>query len=89
MPEKRSVIAALGAHESWANTPDRAARTAPARKAMLDRFEQQIRDAHPDLTEAEVAVRAEHARKAYFLRLALASAKARKAKAARKAGGAA
>jgi hypothetical protein len=76
----RRLVAQLAAHESWSRTPDRAARTAPARKAMLDRFERMIREQFPDLDDAEVVVRAEHAKKAYYLRLALASAKARRAR---------
>lgn len=80
----RRLASQVGAHESWARTPDRAARTAPARKAFEDRFAAQVREQFPDIDDAEVATRAEHAKKAYYLRLALASAKARKAKAARR-----
>lgn len=87
-PQVRVLTAQIGAHVSWANTEDRAARTAPARKAFEDRFTVQIREQFPDLDDAEVVVRAEHAKKAYYLRLALKSAAARKAKAAsRKSGG--
>jgi hypothetical protein len=32
----------MAAHTSWANTSDRSARTAAARKAQLDRFERQV-----------------------------------------------
>ena len=69
--------ASIAAHESWARTEDRAARTANARAAMLTRFEHQ---ADPDgtLLPAERARRAEHLRKAYFQRLALKSAQARR-----------
>lgn len=88
MPARSSIIAALGAHESWARTEDRTARTAPARKAFEDRFAAQVREEFPDLDDAQVAVRAEHAKKAYYLRLALKSAAARKAKAASKSGSA-
>jgi hypothetical protein len=35
----RSLIARLAAHESWADTADPSARTAPERRAMLDRSE--------------------------------------------------
>ena len=56
---------------------DRAARTANARKAMLDKFERQV-DPNGTLAQAERAKRAEHARKAYFKRLALKSAQARR-----------
>lgn len=69
--------ASIAAHESWAHTPDRAARTAPARAALMSRFE---READPEGTmlPAERARRAEHLRKAYFQRLALKSAAARR-----------
>ncbi|AXO25807.1 hypothetical protein BB734_07635 [Mycobacterium avium subsp. hominissuis] len=72
----------IAAHESWARTPDRSARTANARKAMLDKFEHQV-DPDGTLPAAERARRAEHARKAHFKRLALKSARARR----RRAGG--
>jgi hypothetical protein len=42
MTADRSLIARLAAHESWANTADPSARTAPARRALLDRFERQV-----------------------------------------------
>jgi len=74
---ERSLRARVGAHQSWAQTEDRAARTASARRAMLDRFEREV-DPRGELTPAEHAVRAEHARKAYFARLALKSAQARR-----------
>lgn len=61
----------IGAHISWANTTDRTARTAPARAALEQKFLDQA-DGDP--------VRAAHLRKAYFQRLALASAKARAAR---------
>ena len=73
----RSLIARLAAHESWANTADPSARTAPARRALLDRFERQV-DPDGVLSPAERARRAGHARKAYFTRLALRSAQARR-----------
>ncbi|MET8150237.1 hypothetical protein ACIBSW_13100 [Actinoplanes sp. NPDC049668] len=82
----RSLIASIAASASWASTPDFAARTAPARQAFAGRFERQIREAFPDLDDAQVAIRAEHAKKAYYLRLALKSAQVRRAKAARKSG---
>ena len=66
---ERRLIAAIASHESWAQTPDRAARTAPARAALDAKF---LREADGD------PVRAEHLRKAYFTRLALKSAQARR-----------
>jgi hypothetical protein len=77
MTADRSLIARLAAHESWANTADPSARTAPARRAMLDRFERQI-DPDGVLSPTERARREWHARKAYFARLALRSAQARR-----------
>ncbi|MCB0942700.1 MAG: hypothetical protein KDB72_20955 [Mycobacterium sp.] len=72
----------IGAHESWARTEDRAARTANARKALLDKFELQV-DPNGELTAAERAIRAEHARKAHFKRLALKSAQVRRRRSGR------
>lgn len=76
-PSDRNLIAQIAAHESWARTDDRAARTAAARKAALDRFEREV-DPDGTLTPQERATRAKHARKAYFARLALKSAQARR-----------
>jgi hypothetical protein len=78
MPESIHVQAGrIGAYESWSRTENRPARTAAARKAMLDKFEQQV-DPNNELTQQERAKRAAYARKAYFARLALKSAQARK-----------
>ena len=82
--ENRTLIAKLAAHESWANTSDPAARTAPARAAALARFEHEV-DPDGTLPPAERARRAASKRKAYFARLALRSAQVRRA---RTAGGA-
>jgi hypothetical protein len=76
-PAERQQAGRVGAYESWSRTPDRAARTAPARKANLDRFEYKV-DPDNQLSPAERAKRAEFARKAYYTRLALKSAKARR-----------
>jgi hypothetical protein len=74
---ERSLAARIAANESWAATPDRAARTAPARAAMLKKFEQEV-DPEGVLDPAERARRAEYKRRAYFQRLALRSAKSRR-----------
>ena len=66
---ERTLRASIAAHESWAATTDRAARTAPAR-AALDRKFLDAADGDP--------VRAEHLRKAHYQRLALKSARARR-----------
>jgi hypothetical protein len=64
----RRAVASIAAHESWANTTDRSARTAPARRALDEKF----------LTAAGGdPIRAEHLRKAHFQRLALKSAQVR------------
>lgn len=66
---ERSLAASIAAHESWAATPNRSKRTAPARAALEAKF----------LAEADGdPVRAEHLRRAYFQRLALKSAQARR-----------
>ncbi|MDT0201342.1 hypothetical protein [Nocardioides sp. AE5] len=59
----------IAAHESWANTKNRSARTAPARAALEQKFLDQA-DGDP--------VRAHHLKKAHFARLALKSAQARR-----------
>ena len=78
-PAERRLRGQLAAEELWSRTADRSARTAPARAAFLDRFERQV-DPDNTLDPAERALRAEHARKAHFLRLSLQSAKARRRK---------
>jgi hypothetical protein len=78
-PSERVIRAQIASHTSWANTESRSARTAPARKALLDKFEREV-DPEGVLTPAERAKRAENARKAYFARLALKSAQARRAR---------
>lgn len=54
--------------------------TANARRAFLAKFEDQV-DPQRELPEAERIRRAEHARKAYFARLALKSAQVRRKRA--------
>jgi hypothetical protein len=80
-PEDRALRARLAAHASWAATPDRAARTAPARAALADRFERQV-DPDGVMDPVERAKRAASARTAFYTRLAYRSVKARRAKAA-------
>lgn len=74
---ERRLDAQRRAYASWANTSDRAARTAPARERLLARFEDQV-DPDGVLSPQERATRAEYARKAYFASLALKSARARR-----------
>ncbi|KUH90618.1 hypothetical protein [Mycobacterium sp. IS-1556] len=68
-PAELTLTAKRNAHKSWAATPDRTKRTAPARRAFENRF---LRQADGD------PVRAECLRKAYFADLALKSARARR-----------
>jgi hypothetical protein len=79
-PAELSLRGQIAAHESWARTEDRSARTAPARRAALDKFELEV-DPDGKLQPAERARRAEHARKAHFKRMALRSAQARRLRA--------
>ncbi len=73
-PAERSLRGTIAVETSWANTIDRSARTANARKVFEDKF----------LAEADGdPKRAEHLRRAYYARLALKSAKTRR----RRAGG--
>jgi hypothetical protein len=66
---ERKLIASLAAHESWARTDDRTARTAPARAAMQQKF---LDQAGGD------PIKAEHLRKAHFARMQLKAAQARR-----------
>ncbi|UJW32422.1 hypothetical protein L3Q67_01130 [Saccharothrix sp. AJ9571] len=75
-PEQRVLRSRLGAHARWAQEPDRVAATAKARQAFNDRWERQV-DPDGELDPHERAVRAEHAKRAHFTRMAMASAKAR------------
>ena len=80
-PEQRATRARIAAYDSWANTSNPTARTEPARRAFLRRFEDQV-DPDRTLPDAERTRRAEAARKAHFQRMALKSARARQRKAA-------
>lgn len=77
MSKLSRMAGAIGGHESWARTENRTARTAPGRKAFDQRFYDQV-DPDRTLPEAERERRAASARKAYFVRLALKSAQARR-----------
>lgn len=67
-PSDRVLSAQIAAHQSWANTTDRSARTSAARAAFDQKF----------LDQAGDPVRAEHLRRAHYARLALKSAQARR-----------
>ncbi|HEY3481636.1 MAG TPA: hypothetical protein VGL02_22290 [Streptomyces sp.] len=67
----------IGAHTKWAKCDDRTAATAPGRARFMKRFEREV-DPDGVLPSDVRAQRAEHAKKAYFARLALKSAQARR-----------
>lgn len=78
---EQSMRMRVAAHLSWANTPDRSARTRAAREAShYTRFDTKAREMNPNGTEAEIADAAESLRKAHYTDLALRSAKARRLK---------
>jgi len=77
MSDPRSLAGRIGAHESWARTSDRAGRTQAARDAFQAKFETQV-DPDGALDPEERALRAESARRAYYARLAMKSAQARR-----------
>lgn len=83
-PEERSLRARIAAHAKHAKY-DPVESTAPARAAFMQRFD---KEADPDgtLDPTERERRAAHLRKAYFARLALASAKARRSKTCQRCG---
>lgn len=76
--------ASVAAHESWARTSDRAARTAPAREARWKRYLERARELQGHEATPEAVERAaEHLYRADMARMSLKAAKAR----ARKNGG--
>ncbi|ORA20045.1 hypothetical protein BST14_02645 [Mycobacterium arosiense ATCC BAA-1401 = DSM 45069] len=76
----RSQVASIASNISWGRTIDRAARTLPARRAALERFEKL---ADPDgVLEPSVRLQmAEKLRHAHYQRMARKSAQARKRRA--------
>jgi len=74
----RSQAARIAALDKWTHA-DPVAGTAAARATFLERFEDEV-DPDRELPEAERLRRAKCARSAYFARLALLSAKARRQK---------
>lgn len=78
-PSERSLRARLAAHTLHAKVDSRA-HTAPGRQAFLARFDKEVNPTG-NLSQEERARRAEQAKKAYFVGLALRSAIARRQKA--------
>lgn len=79
-PELRTLAGRYGAELSWSRTRDRAARTAPARRAAAARFEKLV-DPTDSLDPVLRAELAEKARAAHMAKMAYLSAKARRARA--------
>lgn len=69
----------IAAEVSWSRTADRSARTQPGREAFLNRFEREV-DPNGELPPDERRRRAEHAKRAYMLRLAKRAVAARRAR---------
>jgi hypothetical protein len=77
--EQRTLRAKIAAHTRWSRD-DPVEGTAAAREVFLSRFAREVREANPELSDAEVERRAAQLRRAYFAKLALASSKARAAR---------
>ena len=73
----KNIKARIAAEISWARTSDRSARTRPAREAFLKRFEREV-DPDGKLPPDERRRRAEHAKRAYMIRLRKRAVSARK-----------
>jgi hypothetical protein len=67
------------AHDSWAATPDRAARTRPGRDARLARLEAKV-DPERKLSPEARRKAAQSARRAHMLRISALGVEARRAK---------
>ncbi|WP_411815849.1 hypothetical protein [Gordonia sp. SND2] len=79
-PTTRSTRARIAANERWSKVHNRSEATSAARAAFEAKFEREV-DPDRCLSPAERAKRVANARAAYFARLALRSATARKARA--------
>jgi hypothetical protein len=78
-PEQRTLRARKAAHTRWASE-DPTGTAIAGQAGLRGRFDRQVREATPGLSEAEYARRAESAYKAHMAGLALASSKARGAR---------
>lgn len=79
-PEQRSQRASIAAHARWARE-DPVPAAINGQAALRARFDREAREAEPGLPDAEYARRAESAYRAHMGRLALASSRARGARA--------
>jgi truncated hemoglobin YjbI len=83
-PEQRAMYGRMGAAIARArHNPTEL--TAEARKRFLSRFEEQARELHPDADDLEIARVAKELKRAHFIKLAIASSRARGRKALRDA----
>ena len=79
-PAERTLRARIAAHARWAREPDRTKATQAARNGLGAMFEAQV---PPEITDPEARAKAaENLRRAYYARLSLAAAKARRQRAA-------
>jgi len=82
MSTQNQIIGRYGGLKSWANTPDRTARTRNARAKSPGSVEYWLAKLDPERfaksTKADKLAAAEAAKNAYFAGLALKSAKARR-----------
>jgi hypothetical protein len=77
-PEQTRLRASLAGLESWARTPDRTARTQPARDARWQQYIERARALAPEgADQADIEYRADCLRRADMQRMALKSARAR------------
>lgn len=83
-PSERTMAAQIANHVRWSKEPDREAATAPARRGLEAKWATEI-DPDGTMAPAELEKRIASARKAHMRRMALASAKARRAKGRRAA----
>jgi hypothetical protein len=78
-PEEVQQRASIAAHESWARTPDRSARTAAAREARWQKYVDRASQLAPvGASDEDITRRAEHLRQADLKRMALKSARNRR-----------
>jgi hypothetical protein len=85
----RRTRAELGAHTQWSKEQDRTARTAAARENSPSslKYHEKLVDPNGVLLPAERRKRAVNSRKAYFARLQLKSAQARRRRATQRRNG--
>jgi hypothetical protein len=82
-PEQLSTRGSISANERWAKSTarDREDNGRRGQAGLKAKFEREIREAIPGLTDAEYMAMAENKYQAHFQRMAFASSKARKARA--------